>query len=339
MAKLKYYALCSNNIAATKRHATRIPHDDLTIVLNSTNWEFVEQAEAWCQAEGIDYHVTESDGTPATGKNSVFDLFLASDNDYMVLVDGDDFITPHGLVVYDMIAQSVSPPDAIALTQQFGLIPNDGRVRSMYFHGGFGEGSSRLFAADRDNPDHVHGAAVRPFYNSSDWWASAIAGTSVEHWDEFTKDLSDAHQKLYTYAYNHLNGQESHLRVTFYSKAGAAFRFNPELVVGEDTLHYYQLKNAWVAGDIDLKHLDELYPSYVYDQRVMGVVKWQNEQNDGRGFLEWMTRLNTELDIMSAAGQMHTTQPANVELTFADDYRPDVLGMVSYPARTQKPII
>lgn len=337
MAKLKYYALCSSNISATKRHATRIPTGDLVIVLNSTNWEYVEQAEAWCQAEGIDYHVTESDGTPATGKNSVFDLFLASDNDYMVLVDGDDFITPHGLVVYDMLAQSASPPDAVALTQQFGLVPNDGGTRRVFFfHGGFGEGSSRLFAADKDNPDHVHGSACRPFMNSPDWWSNAVAGTSVEYWDEFTEALSNAHQKLYTYAYNHLNETESHLRVTFYSRNAVTYRFDSELLVGEDTHQYYELKNAWAAGDIELRHMDELYPTYVYDQRVMGVVKWANEQDSGRGWLNWMTALNAKLDAMSAAGKLHTTQPPTLELTFADDYRPDVMGMVNYPARRTK---
>ena len=46
-------------------------------------------------SEGIEHYVTESDGTPATGKNSVLRLFLESDNEYMVQVDGDDMITPY----------------------------------------------------------------------------------------------------------------------------------------------------------------------------------------------------------------------------------------------------
>ena len=53
-----------------------------------------------CVSEGIEHYVTESDGTPATGKNSVLRLFLESDNEYMVHVDGDDMITPYGRNLY-----------------------------------------------------------------------------------------------------------------------------------------------------------------------------------------------------------------------------------------------
>jgi len=35
MAKLKYYALCSKNINAAKRHLARIPKEDLVIVINT----------------------------------------------------------------------------------------------------------------------------------------------------------------------------------------------------------------------------------------------------------------------------------------------------------------
>lgn len=333
MAKLKYYALCSGNMIAMKRQAARIPSEDLVIVFNSTNLDFVMQGRAWCYSQGIEHYVTESDGTPATGKNSVFDLFLASDNDYAVLVDGDDFVTPHGLNVYEQIAQMETPPDAVALVNQFGLVPNDGLSRTMFFLGAGGVGESEKHAADNENPDHIHSSAIRAFRNTDDWWTAALAGNLIEHWDEFTQDLSDAHQKMHTYAYNSLNQKETHLRVTFYSKAGAAYRFDPDLLVGEDTLHYYDLKHAWVNGEINLCHLDETYPSYVYDQRVGGIVSWANEQNSGRGWLEWMTRLNTALDNRAEAGEMHTQQPPLVDLVFDEDYRPDTLGLISYPCR------
>ena len=120
MAKLKYYALCCRNLYGTKRHLDYIPKEDLVIVLNSwlgmggkeseINAQYLADAEAWCVDEGIEYYVTSSDGTPSTGKNSVLSLFRASDNDYMVLVDGDDYITKHGVWLYDTIAQSESPP-------------------------------------------------------------------------------------------------------------------------------------------------------------------------------------------------------------------------------------
>ena len=84
MTKLKYYALCSRNLYLTKRHLAKIPKEDLVIVLNSLNEQYLSEAESWCIENSVEYYITKSDGTPATGKNSVFDLFLKSDNDYLL---------------------------------------------------------------------------------------------------------------------------------------------------------------------------------------------------------------------------------------------------------------
>ena len=101
MAKLKYYVLCSSNIFTTKKHLETIPKEDIVYVFNSNvdceihyerNSQYLVDAEAWAKSENLEYYITDSDGTPSTGKNSVLDIFQASDNDYMVLVDGDDFI-------------------------------------------------------------------------------------------------------------------------------------------------------------------------------------------------------------------------------------------------------
>ena len=336
MAKLKYYALCNRGMPATKRHLARIPKEDLVIVLNSQNAEYITEATDWCISESIEYYVTESDGTPSTGKNSVFDIFIASDNDYMVLVDGDDFITPHGLYVYDKIAQSDSPPDAVALEYQFGLVPNES-YSIMLRNTQTTPGSARRDAADIYNQDHIHGWGLRIFHKPYDWWQKALAGTSVDHWDTFTENCSIMHQKLMTLEHKYINGWESHLRITFYSKNAATYRFDPELVVGEDTMQYFVLKNAMVNGDIDMRILNEIYPTYVYDQRIEGIVRLSNELDDGRGWLNWMTKLVREFEAYESAGNMHLVDIPYVELPdFPDDYRPDTLGLVNYPHKTPK---
>jgi len=321
---------------ATKRHLARIPKDDLVIVLNSQNAEYITEATNWCISEGVEHYVTESDGTPSTGKNSVFDIFTASDNDYMVLVDGDDFITPHGLYVYDKIAQSESPPDAVALEYQFGLVPNES-YSIMLRHSQTQPGSARRDAADVFNQDHIHGWGLRIFHKPHDWWEHALAGTSVEHWDTFTENCSAMHQRLMTLEHKYINGWESHLRITFYSKSAAAFRFDPELIVGEDTMQYFVLKNAMVEGNIDMRILNEIYPTYVYDQRIEGIVRLANEVDDGRGWLNWMTKLVAEFEEYETEGKMHLVDIPYVDLpNFPDDYRPDTLGLVNYPHKSPK---
>ena len=71
---LKFYALCSKNLLATQRHEQTIPKEDLHIVINSLDGDYVNTAVDYCVSANIEYSVTVSDGTPATGKNSVFDI-------------------------------------------------------------------------------------------------------------------------------------------------------------------------------------------------------------------------------------------------------------------------
>jgi hypothetical protein len=339
MAKLKYYVLCSSNMFTTKRHLDTIPKEDVVYVFNSNIWcdqhaeknsQYLADAEAWAISEGIDYHITYSDGTPSTGKNSVLDIFQASDNDYMILVDGDDFITPHGIWLYDKIAQSESPPDVIALEYQLGLIPE-------YF-------AKTLFQGTDLDPNYKPSYAIRSFKQCKKWWERQVAGTGVPidnmHPDgpEYSIALNAAQHKIYSFAYDYIDNWEPHLRVVFYSKRATTsdFRFDPELIVGEDTVQYLNLKYEWSQGNINLRHLHEIYPTYVYDQRLQGTVDFENQKNEDWGWINWMNRLGETYDELLENNKCVTDKPEYVdfpETFFPEDYIPDTLGLVSYPAK------
>jgi len=68
---------------------------DIKIVVNTKNQEYIQEV---MDEFGDRYHVevTESDGTPGTGKNSVFDFFRSQKKnyDYLFQIDGDDCIYP-----------------------------------------------------------------------------------------------------------------------------------------------------------------------------------------------------------------------------------------------------
>lgn len=68
---------------------------DIKIVVNTKDAEYANQVK--CEL-GDRYHVeiTYSDGTPGTGKNSVFDFFRKQKEkyDYLFQIDGDDFLYP-----------------------------------------------------------------------------------------------------------------------------------------------------------------------------------------------------------------------------------------------------
>lgn len=67
-------------------------------IINSQNQEFVSQFSEWCEKENVKYKVTESNGTPSKGKNSVLDFLQNSEYDGLSLTDGDDLFYPTGAI-------------------------------------------------------------------------------------------------------------------------------------------------------------------------------------------------------------------------------------------------
>jgi len=119
---MQFYILTSTNYDALVRHFdskySNIEKEDAVVVINTLNEKYSAQAEDFCKENNIEYYITESNGTPAKGKNSVLDIFLESNNDYCVMVDGDDFLTPHGVWMYKNLEVMDNPPDAICLINQ-----------------------------------------------------------------------------------------------------------------------------------------------------------------------------------------------------------------------------
>lgn len=65
------------------------------VVINTLNKEFEGHMVDYCNWSGKNYIITESDGTPSTGKNSVFEFFnKRTDFTHLVQIDGDDFLYP-----------------------------------------------------------------------------------------------------------------------------------------------------------------------------------------------------------------------------------------------------
>lgn len=67
---------------------------EVHVVINSQDNDFIIDIEKYCIDNEINYTISESDGTPSTGKNSVFDVFNDSDCSHLSQLDGDDFFYP-----------------------------------------------------------------------------------------------------------------------------------------------------------------------------------------------------------------------------------------------------
>lgn len=67
------------------------------VVINTKDKDFTNTIKEYCERKNIYYSITESDGTAANGKNSVFEIFSATDYSHMSQLDGDDFFYPYFL--------------------------------------------------------------------------------------------------------------------------------------------------------------------------------------------------------------------------------------------------
>ena len=345
---VKFYALCCRNTETLKRHIETIPKEDLIVIINTQDADFETAAVSWCTSESIEHYVTVSDGTAATGKNSVFDHFATTDADYMVLVDGDDYLTSHGVWTYKQIAALDTPPDVLSLEYQIGITNAqnyDPKLCGVY--------DIPLPGVNQD-PNTVPGLVIRPFKFPLQWWTTARAGTQVQVEpgdDGFSAALADVHQRWANHCYDYINNWEVHCRMVFFSKAAVntGLRFDPVHIVGEDTVLYFEYKHLHNQGSLVMKHLFDRYPTYVYDTRIGGVVEAEKDKNGHDvGWLNWLTILTDKYDELEAAGKMHSeklpelkvhtyTAPEDTftasdwDIVWPDNYVPDVDKLVNFP--------
>lgn len=362
MAKLKFYALVCRNMYALKRHQRTIPKEDLVIVINTRDKVFESEAMMYCLTEGIEYYITESNGTPSQGKNSVLDIFEKSDNDYMVLIDGDDFLTPHGVWTYKALANSEKPIDVVALKYQYGIQRENGYNPTVAMLKTPAERSPLLGCKDSTNPDTIHGNGTRCFLNSHEWWSLAIQGKLLEtnSADKHSVKLNNVHTRWAIMCYAYIDKWETHLRLVFFSKkAIKGNRFDPNFHIGEDTLFYLSLKYQALQGNFVMKHLFDVLPTYVYDTRIAGVVAEERDKYGEPGTVDfgwylWLKKLVEEYERYEMLGMMssktlpdvtvktHNMPPQEAKVLIIDDesyydiiwpedYRPDTLGLVNYP--------
>ena len=67
-------------------------------IVNSQKQEFIDQFCKWCDEEQVKYKITESNGTPSKGKNSVLEFLSQSEFDGVSMTDGDDLFYPTGML-------------------------------------------------------------------------------------------------------------------------------------------------------------------------------------------------------------------------------------------------
>ena len=113
--------LTSRNVEKLKRCIESVlpQTSDVVVVCNTLDFSFVEQARSVAEEYNLEFLVTESNGTPAKGKNSVLEIFRSRSHAYYMQVDADDYLAPDALIKLDKIVTENPDVDVIGLIDGF----------------------------------------------------------------------------------------------------------------------------------------------------------------------------------------------------------------------------
>ena len=246
---LKFYILVSDDIGNLWRHFSpgysNLDPAETEVIINTVNERSKRDLAQFCEDFDITYHVTESNGTPGKGKNSVLEIFSKSSHDYCVQIDGDDLLTPHGVELYKQIAALDTPPDVVCLKNQIAMTPSP----------------------DFSEKEFIPNPFFTSTYDGIDWEHELESLKKSMSFIEAHKNLA-LKKQFHKLADKYIEENETHCRVVFYSKKAAQYRFNEDIIIGEDTLQYYELKNAHMTNKLRMYCNDESPASYIYWQRV-----------------------------------------------------------------------
>jgi len=111
--------LTSSNSKKLDRCLRSIPVENFTtvVICNTQNPQYYTKANEVCIKHNVEMIITESNGNPGKGKNSLLEYFCSKDNyDYVIPIDGDDYFFPDGVTKIVNIIKENPEIDALGLT-------------------------------------------------------------------------------------------------------------------------------------------------------------------------------------------------------------------------------
>lgn len=298
-----FYVLSSHNIYALRRQFNTLPKNNTTVIVNTLNDTFREQAESYCKEEDLRYFITESDGTAATGKNSFLDQFDKDGVTHAVLIDGDDFLTRRGVKCYQRMMGNNDSPDGVVLFNQISIISEDNLS------------VDRTQSLTRPNEDVSNMVGTKYTQGSVvvDWDILAQGDLVAENVPNIKEEEVEVFKRYITLLQHSMGIDELSTRLVFMSRKVLQYRFK-SLVVGEDTLQYLEIKDAHDRGELKLVAHDEKHPTYMYDMRISGIAVKESGRGKGKGFISWMSTLLKELENLHGQNKLHKTRVPITEL-------------------------
>ena len=299
---MKVYILTSRDIERLGWIEQVIPQRETVVVINSLDPDYGAVASKWCEERGYEHHITESDGTPATGKNSVIKLFLESGEDYMVAVDGDDVLTRYGYKLYTAMAESGKAPDMVALYRQ----PQIKALPINVEWGGFLDRVSDLRKMPQSLKDHyklTYPWDKSPNGDNHVGWQTTENLYIVFRQEPYNLDGEKAlHWAHHREQFNHhmiafSEAEEYMCRMVFFSKEIAKeIDYDNSLMIGEDTYQFMILKLLHQSGKYNIaRRKERSIPTYIAIASDDSVTLTEGLYN-----YDWLEPLNDKIKELKA---------------------------------------
>ena len=126
MNKILNLVLTDRDIRLLKRCLHNLPVENTAIVCNTTDENYRLELAKSNLNEKYDIVYTESNGKPGKGHQSCLDIFLKTNYDYLIKIDGDDFLMPDS---YEIIKSQISlyegSFDVIGIQNEWMIMPDN----------------------------------------------------------------------------------------------------------------------------------------------------------------------------------------------------------------------
>jgi len=194
------------------------PHERI-VVINTTDTDYISQACQIAFDHGFPVRVTESNGTPGRGKNSVLEHFLGTDADWLMQIDGDDYIS-------------------------------DGCISRLHY-----EIENNKF----DIGCLVGGHAIRPSGKIIPLNQIELLPKVIRHASQWTEDEQLYYISYRNFIQSKTFNGEPFNRMILYNRVAAKHRYSESLDIAEDLLYFLQSKKLFRVHEIDTKVEDFIY--------------------------------------------------------------------------------
>ena len=224
------------------------PHERI-VVINTTDADFSSLATQLSFDNGFPVTKTKSNGTPGKGKNSVLRYFLASDADYLLQIDGDDYISETCIArLHEEIENNTF--DVACLSKGYALASS----------------KRKILVKDIHNLPKVARQGMT--------WEKE----DLEYWHQYLEFIA-----------SHTFNNDPFNRYMLLNRTAAKYKFDETLDIAEDLLHFLQVKRDLVLHEICASEDDFLYMyDFSEDGQVMDSMKGKTMIDNFKAMMvEW----------------------------------------------------